>query len=163
MKINLFDPLTTTRLIDHAKSSAFFDSLSLSLSLSLSFHPSLSFIALGRSSKLHPVSAQIWWLQVFAGHLTLVCLYSSPRENVASEFVLTSPAVSSIYCSSYLNDLCNRRKVTVQLIWHFIYIIILLVHADITLIHIPPPHLQLSGIFFHLLPHSIGIFLNIEA
>ena len=41
----------------------------------------LSVIVL-KSSRCHPVAAQSWWIQVFAGQLTLVC----PQENV-TQFV----------------------------------------------------------------------------
>ena len=49
-------------------------SLSLSLSLSSSSDLSPSCIAPGRSSRLHPVFAQSWFMQVFAGRPILVCL-----------------------------------------------------------------------------------------
>ena len=42
----------------------------------LSCHPSLMAITLGRSCRLQPVSAQSWFMYVFAGQLTFVCLFA---------------------------------------------------------------------------------------
>ena len=58
--------------------------------LILSCHPSLSYIAPGRSSKLNPVSAH----SRLANTGTFMC--RSPYENVAYGFVFTSPAVSKM-------------------------------------------------------------------
>ena len=67
---------------------------------SLSHHPSLSSIAFGRSSGLHPVSAQL----LYIGSSWLFYLYSAVRrgsqEYITHELVPTSPAVSRTSGSS---------------------------------------------------------------
>ena len=40
---------------------------------SLSHYPFLLSIALGKSPRWHPVSAQNWWMKIFAGRPTLMC------------------------------------------------------------------------------------------
>ena len=42
---------------------------------------------------------------------------TSPQENVVYEFSFTSTAMPSMFCSSYLNSLCDRRSVTIQLLF----------------------------------------------
>ena len=70
-------------------------------SQSLSHHSFLSAIVPGWSSWQKPVSVQSWWMLVFAGWPTLVCLCVQVRtsaENVANEFVHilpTTPIISS--------------------------------------------------------------------
>ena len=66
------------------------------ISLNPSLHPSLSFIAPGRSSRLYPVSAQSCCILVLTGRPK----FSRPQEYIAYEFVLTSPAVSCMSGSS---------------------------------------------------------------
>ena len=61
-------------------------------SLTLSHHPSLSDIALSKSSRRHPVSTQ-----------------SCPSENITNKFVLISPVVPCMSCLTYLDGLWNRR------------------------------------------------------
>ena len=46
---------------------------------------------------------------------TGVSMYSSPWESITYELVLTSPAVSCMSCSSYLDRLGDRRQVAIQL------------------------------------------------
>ena len=92
--------------------------------LTLSGHPSLQAITLSKSSRLHPMSIQSWWIKVLTG----VSIYRSPCGNVTSEFILTSQIVPNITCSPYLNGLCDERQVVIQLlIWkirfmHFIHL-----------------------------------------
>ena len=73
--------------------------------LILSHHPSLLAIALGMSSRQYPICTHSWWIWVFAGQSTLVCPCWSLLENITYKFILTSLAISSITCLSYLNSL----------------------------------------------------------
>ena len=41
----------------------------------------------------------------------------NPKENVTYEFVLASPALLCMSCSSYLNGLWDRRQVAIQLLF----------------------------------------------
>ena len=75
--------------------------LSARIFLTLSRHPSLSSIAFGRSSGLHPVTAQSCCMQVRAGRPA----FDRPWEGVSQEYttyelVPTSPAVSRVSGSS---------------------------------------------------------------
>ena len=72
-------------------------------SLTLSRHSFVSFIAFGRSSRLHPVSLQHLYVRV--------------KEHVAYEFVLTSPVLSCMSCSSYLDCFRDGRLVAVHLLF----------------------------------------------
>ena len=61
----------------------------------LSLHLFLQFITPGRSSCLHPVSAQSCFMEVFADCPALMC----PQENITYELILIFPAVPSMSCS----------------------------------------------------------------
>ena len=71
--------------------------------VSLSPQPSLSAIFLGKSYKLHPVPAQDININLCWSANTGVSMCSSPLENIADEFIITSPAVPGMVSSPYLN------------------------------------------------------------
>ena len=75
------------------------------ISLTLSRYLSLSFIAPGRSSRLHPISAQSYFILVLAGCPAFArpC-ERGPQENIACEFVLTSLAMSRMSGSFNLDS-----------------------------------------------------------
>ena len=71
------------------------------ISLTLSQHPSLSSIAPGRSSKLHPVSEQGCFILVPSWSSYLCSsMWKGPQKYIVYEFVLTFPAVSCMSGSS---------------------------------------------------------------
>ena len=71
--------------------------------LTLSFHSSQSAIALIRSSRRYPESAQCYLMYVFAVQPTLVCPYLRGHERMSlMTSAIISPAVPSMSCSSYL-------------------------------------------------------------
>ena len=87
-------------------------------------HSSLSSIAPGRSSRLYPVSAHfccdLFWLVHVEWSIEERHLWERPcvgdhRRN-SPKFVLTSPAVSRMFCSSYLDGFSDVRLVAVQLL-----------------------------------------------
>ena len=82
------------------------------ISLTLSRHFSLSFIAFGRSSGLHPVSSHSCCMYVRAGRPAFAWLYAG-SIGVHHEFVLASPAVSSVSGSSNLYSFRDGRPVAV--------------------------------------------------
>ena len=67
-----------------------FKAISSSRSLTLTRHPPLSSVAPGRSSRLHPVSAHSWCMEVFAGPSTLVypCVSIHKRTSLMSSSLL---------------------------------------------------------------------------
>ena len=73
------------------------------ISLMLSRHLSLSSIAPGRSSRLHPVTAQSCCIQILADRRTLARLYEGVHRST-SIMRLTSPAVSCMSGSSNLDS-----------------------------------------------------------
>ena len=85
------------------------------ISLTLSRHPSLSSIALGKSSSLYPVSAQSCWNIVSSW---LSCLWPSmwrcPHEYIAYEFIFSSRAVSR---KSGLSNLYNLLDGWLMALW----------------------------------------------
>ena len=86
-------------------------SLSLSPSLSLSLNPFL-FPSLLQSA----FSVRTELMNVSLGRLanTVLSMCGSPQDNLAYEFVPTSPAVPSMSCLSYLDGLWDGRLVDVQ-------------------------------------------------
>ena len=80
--------------------------------LTLSCHLSLSFIAPGRSSRLHSVSTHSWhmWVYMVSWHRSVhvVRIYKGTS--------LTSIEVPNISHSSYLDGLWDGRKVVVQML-----------------------------------------------
>ena len=81
--------------------------LSAQIFLTLSRHPSLSFIAFGRSSGLHPVSAQRCCMYVRAWRPA----FARPCEGVhwsTYELVPTSPAVSCMSGASNFDSFRDR-------------------------------------------------------
>ena len=83
--------------------------LSLFFSRSRARYSSLSSIAPGRSHRLHPVSVQNCCGEVLVSRPTLARPRRVPLENGIFDFVLASPAMSCISCSSYLDCLRDRR------------------------------------------------------
>ena len=82
------------------------------ISLTLSRNFSLSFIAFGRSSGLHPVSSHSCCrfelvVLLLLGHMR------GPLEYITDEFVLASPAVSCVSGSSNLYSFRDGRPVAV--------------------------------------------------
>ena len=74
-------------------------------SLTVSCHPSLLSVTPGRSSKLHPVSAQSCCIWVLAGHPAFARLFEGVHRSMFFyEFVLTSPAVPCMSGSSNLDS-----------------------------------------------------------
>ena len=71
--------------------------------LTLSYHLSLSTITLVKSFKQHPVSTELMKVSFCWLTNTGLSMYKSIEENIVYEFVLTSPAVPSMSCSSYLD------------------------------------------------------------
>ena len=91
-------------------SISFSHSHSLSLSLTL-FHPvfhsydsSLSAIAVGKSTRRHP-QTELMNVSFCRSVNISGFIYRNIKENVTYVFFLTSPAVFSMFCSSYLDDL----------------------------------------------------------
>ena len=80
------------------------------ISLTLSHHFSLSFIASGRSSGLHPVSSHSCWMYVRAGRPAFARPYV---EYITYELVPATSAVSCMSCSSNLDSFRDRRQVAV--------------------------------------------------
>ena len=80
----------------------------------LSRHPSLSFITLDESNRRHPLSAQSCWMKIFAGWPTLAgpCVGVQRRP-----FILTSPAVSNMFCLPFLVGSRDGWQVAVQLLF----------------------------------------------
>ena len=58
-------------------------------------YPYLSTIFLGKSSRLHPVSAQSWWMKVFADRPTLVCPYIGVHRRT---FLMSSFSLYPLVC-----------------------------------------------------------------
>ena len=80
------------------------------ISLTLSRHFSLSFIASGRSSGLHPVSSHSCCMYVRAGRPAFAWPYAGVhRSYITYELVLTSPAVSCMSGSSNLYSFRDGR------------------------------------------------------
>ena len=69
--------------------------------LSLSHYKSLSAIFLSKFLRWHLVSLQCWWMQVFAGQLTLVC----PCLRVHWRILLMSLSLFLQQCPTYLAHL----------------------------------------------------------
>ena len=95
------------------------DALSAWIFLTLSRYPSLSDIAFGRSSGLHPVSALSCCMYVCPSLTSSLCssLRKGPREYITYEFVPTSPAVSCMSGSSNFDSFRDGWLVTVQLLF----------------------------------------------
>ena len=83
----------------------------------LSHHQSLSPIAHGKLSRLHPVSAQSWYICLSLSPNTGTSMCRNQLKNITYEFVLTSPAVPSRYRSSYLHCLFDGSQEVVQLLF----------------------------------------------
>ena len=75
------------------------------ISLTLSLHVSLSFIASGRSSGLHPVSSHSGCSSWSSCFWLLIC--GGPQEYITYDLVLASPAVSGMSGSSCMNSFCD--------------------------------------------------------
>ena len=92
----LFSSLTS---FSHSFSFSFHHVVLLAwISLALSRHPSLSFIAFGRSSRLHPVSAQSCCILVLAGHPIL----ARSCEEVHRSILLMSSSLLLQQCPACL-------------------------------------------------------------
>ena len=79
------------------------------ISLTLSLHVSLSFIASGRSSRLHPVSSHSCCMYVRAGRPAFDWPYAGgPQEYITYDLVLASPAVSGMSGSFSLYSFRDR-------------------------------------------------------
>ena len=83
------------------------------ISLSLSRHFSLSFIASGRSSGLHPVSSHSYCMYVRAGRLSFARPYVGVHRSTSLELVPASPAVSGMSGSPDLDSFRDGRQVAV--------------------------------------------------
>ena len=91
--------------------------LAARISLTLSRHSSLSFIALGRSSGLHPVSSHSCWMYVSCwSSYFCAAVCGDPKEYISYEFISASPAMSSMSGSPNLNRFRDRGQVAVQLV-----------------------------------------------
>ena len=77
------------------------------ISLTLSLHVSLSFIASGRSSGLHPVSSHSCCMYVRAGRPAFDWPYAGVHRSTY-DLVLSSPAVSGMSGSSSLYSFRDR-------------------------------------------------------
>ena len=86
------------------------------ISVTLSGHFSLSFIASGRSSGLHPVSSQRYCMYVRAGRSAFAQPYVGVHRSTSHELVSASPAVSCVSGSSNLDSFRDERQVAVQLV-----------------------------------------------
>ena len=86
--------------------------------LTLSRHFSLSFIASGRSSGLHPVSSYSCWMY-HSCWSSCFCsaMCGGPIEYITYEFFPTSPAMSCMSGSSNLSSFRDRRQVAIQLVY----------------------------------------------
>ena len=87
------------------------------ISLTLSRHPSLSFIARGRSSGQHPVSSHSCWMYVRAGHPA----FARPCVGVHKSTSLMSSSLLLQQCPTCLvrpnlNSFRDRGQVAVQLV-----------------------------------------------
>ena len=84
------------------------------ISLTLSRHFSLSFIAFGRSSGLHPVFSNSCCMYVRAGRPAFAWPYAGVHRSTShDEFVLAFPAVSCVSGSSNLYSFRDGRQVAV--------------------------------------------------
>ena len=85
------------------------------ISLTLSRHFSLSFIASGRSSRLHPVSSDSCWMYVCAGRPAFARPYVGVHKSItlmsSSLFLQQCPA-----CLVRLTSFRDGRQVVVQLV-----------------------------------------------
>ena len=84
--------------------------------LIFSRYQSLFAIGLGKSSIRHPVSAELMNVSLCWSASTGVSICSSPHENVAYVFVLSSQSVRSKFHSSFFDSLWDGRKVAQQLL-----------------------------------------------
>ena len=83
------------------------------ISLTLLHHSSLSFIASGRSSGLHPLSSHSCCMHVWAGCPAFAQPYVGVHRSTSHELVLASPAVSCMSGSSNLDSFRDGRQVAV--------------------------------------------------
>ena len=74
----------------------------------LSFSPSQSSIASSRSSWLHPVLSQSWYMQVFVSQPLPPPCVGFPLETLLVSSILASPAVPCMSCSFYLDGLWDE-------------------------------------------------------
>ena len=84
------------------------------ISLSFSRFSSLPSFPPSRLTKQHPMSAQRWCKTSVN---TSLSLWTVPSKNVICQFVLASLVMPRMTCLSCLNDLGDRRQVTVQLLF----------------------------------------------
>ena len=80
------------------------------ISLTLSLHVSLSFIAFGRSSGLHPVSSHSCCMYVCSSRSSCfwLAICRGPQEHITYDLVFASPAVSGMSGSSSLYSFRDR-------------------------------------------------------
>ena len=84
------------------------------ISLTLSRHFSLSFIASGRSSGLHPISSHSCWMYVLAGRTAFALPYMGVHRSISlMSSSLNSPAVFCMSGSSNLDSFLDGRQVAV--------------------------------------------------
>ena len=102
--------------------------------LILSCHQSLSFVAPGRSSRQHLVSAPSWCIKIFAGRTILMGPYLRVHRRTSIEFVLASPAVPRVSCSTYLGGFLTW-EVCVQLLFCGVQLLYSHIHIQIYVEH----------------------------
>ena len=83
------------------------------ISLTLSCHFSLSFIASGRSSGLHPISSHSCCMYVRAGRPAFAQPYVEVHRSTSYELVPASPAVSCMSGLSSLDSFHDGRQVAI--------------------------------------------------
>ena len=77
-------------------------------SLTLFRHPSLSAIAPGRSTRLHPVSAQRCCMKILPDRAAFARPYEGVHRSIShQEFLPASPAVYRMSGSSNLDSFCD--------------------------------------------------------
>ena len=82
--------------------------LQAQIPLILSYHLSLLAITLSKSSRKHSVSTEMMNINFCWSANTGVSMNNSP-SNIAYEFILSSSAVLSMFCSSYLGGMWDGR------------------------------------------------------
>ena len=94
--------------------------------LNLYYHWSLLSIIPGRSSRLHPVSTQSWWMEDFVGHPTQAhpCIGVLKRISIMNSCLLRQQCPHMSY-SSYLDGLSDGRQMAIQLLFCGVNVIVI--------------------------------------